>query len=207
MILFTLHVSSSSGPTVPASTSTLPLMVQAFSPYHRSHKCTAALQYQIFIFNDNDETNAMDYMLLAPSGSSVGVGMPHLPLKSQFRKFRDIAVCTGDRKAVAIIAQCLSVWTVAELRTDAPVLVTSDEYTSEVVLEQLNKEYGFRVDLAVADLEKQRMRHPEALVELEKATETFLEEGVKMFRNPALVEKRNLLLAKVQAQLAAGSKI
>lgn len=177
------------------------LFPSTVGPAISGYKRSLELQYQISLLNDG-VNDARDYHLSTTDGRFIVFCMPNLLLKSHFRKYRDAALYTGDRDAVAIIAQFLS----ARMLSQANASNSGYTFTPEGVLGQLTKEYGFDVAKAVADLERQRMARLETFGELERIVTMFALEGQKMLQDPALAGKRKLLMKKAREDLEAASK-
>jgi hypothetical protein len=144
-------------------------------PAEPGYKRSLALLHQIHIINSNE---GIDYYLIPgnPSTEPRGAVFQDLAVKIFFREARAKAMTSGDRDAVAAIGQLL---------VRQPGGISRGE-----ILAQLKSEYGFDVEVAVAELDRWSAREAGGLSKVEFKSRDFMSTSRELFSNPELAETR-----------------
>jgi hypothetical protein len=151
------------------------------------YKRSPALIHQIDIINSNE---GIDYYLI-PANSSrepFGVVFQDIFIKVIFCNIRADAMGSGDCDAVAAIAQLL--------------LRQQTNFPKANILAQLNKEYGFDIGVAVADLDRWSTQEAGGLSKIEYQSRVVATSCKELFTNPERAKELDGILAKVCAAIA-----
>ncbi|KAJ7731203.1 hypothetical protein B0H16DRAFT_1773024 [Mycena metata] len=122
-------------------------------------KRSPALVYQVNMLNQN-VADDVDYLLVTRTQRVFRCKIEHPGEKRAFRTFRDMALTTGDRQAVAAMGEFLvkgpggAVGLLGGCVLGGPVVQMGMD--RQDALDQLTREFGFHVESAVNALERKR---------------------------------------------------
>ncbi|KAJ7760103.1 hypothetical protein DFH07DRAFT_816877 [Mycena maculata] len=156
----TFKESEESAHITPPSTSPSASTSSRIGPAKDGFKRSPALLYQVNLLNESAPET--DYIFVDSAQGTTHLNIHAADQKRAFRMFRDAALTTGSRDAVAAIGQFL-------VKPRGGAVVTFESRMAAVggpivqiggdpqdVFDQLEREYGFDVKLAVQTLERKR---------------------------------------------------
>lgn len=163
---------------------------EIIGPAKPGYKRSLALIHQINVINSN---LGIDYHIMPADSSKqpLALVLQDFAAKFFFRRARAHAMESGDRDAVAAMAQLLA------RRQDA--------FSKAEVYSQLSKEYEFDVGDAVAELDRRCAQEAGGLSKLEFETQDFMATTRELFTNSALKKERDQILRTVAASLTGRS--
>jgi hypothetical protein len=139
------------------------LRMEKIGPALDNYKRSPALAYQIYAIHKL-EYPMLDYIFFLPSDDIYPFVISDIVTKYHFRQCREEAMTTGNRTAIAILGEFLSY--MQPKSTAGP--------TRQNIMKQLSNEFGFDVNAAVSELDKERANDPQGLTTLERERERIL---------------------------------